>query len=99
MIARLTNPIFISWYLSAVFALGLFASSAMSVVPKAKALAAVFMIVCSACVLLFAASAIILRHRSRLGLSLGVLGSRPLRIGYAAFAAVITLGVLVLVGG
>ena len=99
MIAKLTNPLFISWYLSVVAILGLLASSATTVAPGGEASVAVSMAVCSACALLFVVLAIVLRHRAQRGLGLGVFGSEPFRIGYAVFALIITLVLFVFVGG
>ncbi len=98
MAAKLTNPVFVSWYLAAVFFLGLLANSAITVAPGHQTFDAP-MAVCCVCVLLFALVAIVLQRRGRRGLGLGIFRSEPVRVGYAVFAAIITLCLLATVIG
>jgi hypothetical protein len=98
MTAKLTNPVFISWYLSVIFLLGLLTSSAITVVPGGEAFVRVTMSVCLACVLVFAFLALLLRHRARRGLDFGVSTSQPFRVGYAVLALIITLVLFVVAG-
>ena len=99
MTAKLTNPVFISWYLSVVFLLGLLASSAITGAPGGETFVAVSSAVCLACVLLFVILAIGLQRRARRGLGLGVFRSEPFRVGYAVFALIITLVLLMIASG
>jgi ABC-type uncharacterized transport system permease subunit len=99
MAAKLTNPVSVSWYLSVIFLLGLLLSSAITVVPGGEAFVNVTMLVCLACALLFSAIALCLRHRTRRGLDLGVFGSRPVCIGYAVLALVVTVFLFMAAGG
>jgi len=94
MTGKLTNPVFISWYLAVVFMLGLLATSAVTVAPGHETFAAVLMAVCLGCAVVFTAMAIGLRRRVGSGLGLGGLG-----IGYAVFALVITAALVVSVVG
>ena len=94
MVAKLTNPVFISWYLAVVSILGMFTASAITVVLGHETFVEVTMAACLVCAVFFTAMAVWLRRRSRHGPGLGGLG-----IGYAVFALAITVMVLVFVVG
>lgn len=99
MAAKLTNPVFISWYLAIIFLLGLLTSSAITVVPGGEAFVRVTMSVCLACAFLFAVLALRLRQRTRRGLGLGVFSSQHLCVGYAVLALIVTLLLFMVAGG
>jgi hypothetical protein len=96
MIAKLTNPVFISWYLAGVFLLGMAASSAITVAPEAIGFAGLSMLVCLACAFVLSGLALWLRHRARRGLGFGILDLQPVRLAYAVLALLITLVVFVM---
>ncbi|MGO8688057.1 MAG: hypothetical protein ACLQLG_00335 [Thermoguttaceae bacterium] len=99
MTAKLTNPVFVSWYLSAVFALGVLASSVIDVAPGHETLPNAAMAACLVAALFFLVLAIALQSRGRRGLSLGVFRSGSFRLGYAVFAFIVTLFLLAIVAG
>ena len=99
MIAKLTSPVFVSWYLFAVFLLGLLAGSAIDVAPGHSGFKTPLMAVCSVAALLFAVLAITLQQRGRRGLGLGIFRFEPFRLGYAVFAIIATLCLLSTVVG
>ena len=91
MTAKLTNPVFISWYLSVIFLLGLLASSAITVVPGGETFVRVAMSICLAGAVAFTFLAVRLRRRARLGLDFGLFTSQSFRVAYAVVALIITL--------
>jgi hypothetical protein len=96
MIAKLTNPVFISWYLAGVFLLGMAAGSAITVVPEARGIAGVSLLVCLACAFALSGLALWLRHRARRGLGFGILDLQPVRLSYAVLALLITVVVFMI---
>jgi len=94
MTSKLTNPVFISWYLAFVFLLGLLTTSAITVVPGPETFVGVAMAVCLGCAVFFTAMAIALPRRPRRSLGLGGFG-----VAYSVFALVITGALFVFMAG
>ena len=74
--------------------LGMLAASAITVVPGHNAFVGVAMAVCLACSLFFMALAIVFQRRVRRGITMGAF-----RVGYAVFALVVSIVLLLTVVG
>ncbi len=98
LIAKLTNPVVISFYLSFVFLLGSLASSAITVRPGGETFVGATMAVCLVGTVVFAVLAALLSRRARRGLDYGVFSSQSLRIGYTLLALIITVILFVVAG-